>query len=126
MWAAGLLLFSAFFPWISGAARISNGMGVPVELLWNRNAAVGGFALGWVLIILAVLVLVAAVFPILEPMRRFLGAVTLLVPLVLIAQWIWALDAVDSADSWLSYIGLGAYTAFAAGAILAMAPGRRG
>lgn len=124
LWAAALLLVSAFFPWISGAARIANGMGVPLELLWNRNADVGGFALGWALVILAVLVTVAAVFPILERLRRFLGVLALVVPLLLVAQWIWALDSLNSADSWLSYVGVGAYTAFAAGSLVAFAPGR--
>jgi hypothetical protein len=124
MWAATVLLFSAFFPWLTSTARIDNAMGIPTELLWNQSASTGGFALGWVLIILAVLVTVSSTIRSLSAVRRFLGVIAMLVPIALMVQWTLALDSLGSADSWLSYVGVGAYATLAAGAIAAFMPQR--
>ncbi len=125
-WAVSGLSFAVFFPWLTGTARISNAMGVPLEFLWSRSAPTDGLPVGWVLLALVLLISIAAFVPILSAVRRLLGLLAVGIPIALTVQWIQALDQSGSADSWLSYIGVGAYVAFAAGAMVVLAPSHRG
>jgi hypothetical protein len=108
-----LLLVSAFLPWISGAGSTS-ALDIPIQALWDIEAADGPVKLGFALLALGVLAAGLAVIQRGPWLRRLCGSLGVAIVLGFAAQLYRAIDASGgSVGDVFTTIGVGVYVALA-------------
>lgn len=112
--AGGLLLLaSAFLPWISGAGS-ANALDIPIQALWDIEAADGPVKLGFALLALGILGTGLAVIQRTPWLLRLCGILGVAIVLGFAAQLYRAIDASGgSVGDVFSTIGVGVYVALA-------------
>ena len=108
-----LLLASAFLPWISGAGS-ANALDIPIQALWDIEAADGPVKLGFALLALGILGAGLAVIQRTPWLLRLCGILGVAIFLGFAAQLYRAIDASGgSVGDVFSTIGVGVYVALA-------------
>lgn len=108
-----VLLVSAFLPWISGAGS-ANALDIPIQALWDIEAADGPVKLGFALLALGVLGAGLALIQRSPWFRRLCGSIGVAIVLGFAAQLYRAIDASGgSVGDVFTTIGAGVYVALA-------------
>ncbi|HET7236547.1 MAG TPA: zinc ribbon domain-containing protein [Actinomycetota bacterium] len=114
--SGALLVIASLLPWISieGVPSV-NALDVPVQALWDLNAADGPIEVGFVLIALGLLGGGLSLLPRTAWIRRLCGSITLAVVAMFVLQLFRSVDqSGGSVGDFVSSIGIGVYAATAA------------
>ncbi len=120
LWTAIILVAgSAALPWIASPSVRAIPSDIPVRFLYDVDAASGGVSLFWVVIGLATAILLGSISPATDWLRRMAGTVAMILPVLVMTQWLRYLDESGQSNRLWGFIGVGCF-AIGAGGLLAM------
>ena len=118
-----VLLVASFLPWVSQLGLSESSFGVPIAVLADPKASnAGGFKLGFVMILLAGVVVAAALGRVPAVTARVAGGAAVLLTTVFVGQLQRALGQAQLATVF-GVLGLGVYLTTAAGVVAATSEG---
>ncbi len=125
LWTAIILVSgSAALPWIASPSVRAIPSDIPVRFLYDVDAPSGGVSLFWIVTGLAAAILLGSISPATDWLRRIAGTVALIVPFLVMTQWLRYLDESGQSNSFWGFIGVGCFS-IGAGGLLAMLSSNR-